>query len=297
MKRVFLSPADYHRIKFNPAMLPDLANAGPVSASILSKVRTPLEFLLGDGDASFSYMEWGSLVDCMWTTPELFESSYIVLPKDAPAKPTTAMLDAKKPSEASLVRQKWWADFEEKIAGRDVVTHELWTEAKAAVRMLQLNPLSEQLWCASERQVALLGDNPVMPGTQAKSLLDLLPMEGEYSSAVVDLKTTNDVTPYARKQIVWKFDYVVKLAFYGLLAEAAGFGARPRGIIIWQKSSYPSQVHCEEISKRSMEAGRAAVLKRLELLRQLNPNELHRHYDDKLNELDLDDWQLDKLMR
>jgi hypothetical protein len=36
-------------------------------------------------------MRWGSLIDCMTTTPELFEAEYMVAPQDAPARPTDAM--------------------------------------------------------------------------------------------------------------------------------------------------------------------------------------------------------------
>ena len=104
MKRVLISPKEYHALAFDASKLPDLAAAGPVSASILSKSRDPLMFLLNGGEQKETTdMQWGSLIDTMWTeAPSVFASQYVVLPEDAPQRPMEAMLNAAKPSASSL---------------------------------------------------------------------------------------------------------------------------------------------------------------------------------------------------
>lgn len=47
-------------------------------------------------------MKWGSLVDCIATTPELVDSEYIILPADAPERPTEAQQAARKAALSKL---------------------------------------------------------------------------------------------------------------------------------------------------------------------------------------------------
>ena len=298
MQRHHLSPSQYHALTFNPAKLPDLVAAGPVSASVLSKSRNPLVFLLSINKvhSPTADMEWGSLIDVMWTTPELFGREYVVLPPDAPQRPTDAMLAAAKPSQNSLDRQRWWAEFEAVSRNKKVITADLHNEARAAINMLNRNPLALELWQASEKQVALVGDSPILPGTQAKCLFDLLPTAGPFVDAIVDLKETNDVSAYGMVKTTHTFDYVTKMGYYGILAEAAGFGPRPRGILIWQCSSFPYDVHVREIDPADMRIGRQTAINRVNALSKLDPARLERHFDTQLSTLSLNDWQRTQML-
>lgn len=294
MKRVLVSPKEYHALTFDASKLPDLAAAGLVSASILSKSRDPLMFLLNGGEQKETAdMQWGSLIDTMWTeSASVFASQYVILPEDAPQRPTEAMLNASKPSASSLARQQWWAEFEARASGKTVITHQQWMDAKSAVSMLNQNTLAREIHEVSEKQVALVGENPILPGTQAKCLFDLLPTSGPFVDAIVDLKTSGlGMEGNQLVKTMWRFDYVVKLAFYGILAEAAGFGPRPRGILIWQNASYPWDVHVREIDQADMALGRQVAINRVNALTRLDASKLHLHYDTSLKTISLADWQ------
>lgn len=291
MKRVHLTPEQYHQLAFHPSRLPDVVGAGYISASLLTKMRDPLSFLLGNGAVKqTAAMAWGSLIDCLWTTPELFDEQYIVLPADAPQKPTEAMLNAAKPSPASVERQNWWAAFSRRSEGKTTVPADEYHEALSAVSMLNQNALAHEIWQASEKQVALVGDNPILPGAKAKCLFDLLPMSGPFVDAIVDLKETNDVSERGLIGTIHTFDYVMKLAFYGILAEAAGFGPRPRGVLIWQNSSFPYDVHTREIDPHDMIIGRQVAINRCNTLTRLDARRLEQHFDVQLQTLSMPDW-------
>ena len=299
MKRQHLTPEEYHALAFDPQKLPDVAAAGYVSASVLSKSRNPLTFLLGPIEQKQTEdMKWGSLIDCLWTEPpEAFQRRYVVLPEDAPQRPTAAMLEAKKPSESSLARQQWWAEWDARALGKECISHAMFLEARGAVSMLNQNYLAKSILDVSERQVALVGDNPFLAGTKAKCLFDLLPQGGPFVNAIVDLKTTNDLSDYATTNIAWRFDYVVKMAFYGMLATAAGLGTRHRGILIWQRSCYPWDCKVREISQDDLDIGCEVVQRRLEALETLDASRLSDHFDTTLQTMSLADWQRAEYLR
>ena len=297
MKRVQLTPRQYHDLQFDRDILPDIAKAGPVSASILTAVRNPLDFLLAPPKKMTSSMEWGSLVDCMWTTPELFAQEYVVLPENAPQRPTEAMLNAKKPSESSLERQRWWEEFDRSVNGRTVITHDMWQDAKAAVKMLDDHDVAYGIMTDSEPQVALLGDNPLMAGSKAKCLMDMLPQDGPWAFAVCDLKTTNSLSEYSMRETMWEYDYVMKIGFYCLLAEAAGYGTRNQGVIVWQCSRFPFEVKVREIPSKHLDIGRQVAEKRMKKLAEINPLRLESHYDLTVKEVGLADWHIDQYLR
>lgn len=290
MKKLDLLPEEYHALKFDITALPNLAKAGPLSASVLCKARDPLQFLLQQEMKTTAAMDHGSLVDCLWTTPELFEEQYIILPDDAPQRPTEAMLKAKKPSPESVARQQWWAAFEAKASSKQLVSRSDYDKAHAAHRMLAQHPLANELIHSSLRQVALVGESPYEPGTQAKCLFDLLPMDDAWADCIVDLKTTNDPSDYGVANTMHRFEYHLKMAYYRKLCEAAGLGRRPHAILIWQRSSYPFDVHVRQIDPADLALGDVLVERRIESLKRMDIHDITPHFDTTLRTIPLADW-------
>lgn len=296
MKHTPLTPTAYHKLGFNVACLPDVAKAGHVSASLLGKVRDPISFLLGKKQQSTAAMAYGSLLDCLWTTPELFPSQYIVLPPDAPDKPTKAMLEAKKPSPASIERQAWWKGFEAKCAGKEIISADLMDSAEQALKMLKQHKTASALLDNSEKQVALVGENPLLPGTNAKCLMDLVGRSGAASYAVIDLKTTNDTSEYALRQTMFRYEYFMKMAWYEELTNASGFATAERSILIWQRSSWPYDVHVREIPRESIKVGLTLAKKRLAHLREMEAMHIEKYFDETISMLGLDEWMIDSTL-
>jgi len=50
-----------------------------------------------------------------------FNKRFVVIPKDAPKKPTSAQIKAKKPSDETIKQIEWWDEFKAQINGRHLI--------------------------------------------------------------------------------------------------------------------------------------------------------------------------------
>lgn len=295
MKNVQIKPQDYHRHGFDKSKLPNIAAAGYISASLLSDVRNPIKFLADIPKQETDAMQWGTLVDCLWTTPELFEEYYATLPANAPRRPTEAQKTAKRPSESSIKSVMWWQTWEESARGKIIVPPDTLAQARKAVKMLDLHPVAHDLKACSLRQVTLMGPAPAclgLPeGCKAKAMLDLLPVEGPWSNCIPDLKTTNYISEAKMHNAMFDFDYVVKMAFYSIMAEAAGYGKRDKAVLIWSGKQEPHEVVVREIV--DLEFGKQVVMKRIGKLKEMRPGEILPYIDTEVKPMPLHGWAID----
>lgn len=126
----------------------------------------------------------GTVAHILVLEPESFADRFVVVPEDAPAKPTSRQVNAKKPSEDTLKAIDWWADFNVKAAGKEVLTRKVHEAghnyAKGILRTMEafkIKPLAVE--------VALTGE---FYGVPIKGSLDIIGEDG----FIYDAKTTKE---------------------------------------------------------------------------------------------------------
>lgn len=67
-------------------------------------------------------LDFGKVYHAYVLEPEHFHDEFAVLPVNAPRRPTQKQLEAKKPGFATLEAMAFWADFDERNAGKTAVT-------------------------------------------------------------------------------------------------------------------------------------------------------------------------------
>ena len=190
---------------------------------------------------SSSSMNWGSLVDCLLTSPLDFESEFVVSPYD---------------NFRTKEAREWKVKQEENNV--TVVDESTIAEAQKAIEMLtQKHKKAAALIEKSRKQVVLLNRTTHSAYDceyiYLKGLVDLAP-EGE--PFLADLKTTADFSAAGFAKAQARFNYAAQAGHYlRMWNKLHPEDQRHRFQIVWQESSYPYEVAITEIPKQDLEDG------------------------------------------
>ena len=233
----------------------DLLNRSPIHywAKYLSPDRPTEE--------SKKHFVLGSITNDVLLQQHLLDDQYCIVPDNAPRRPSSAQVGAKKPSDETLAAIAWWDEFNAKVGGKQVV------EAKdydAACRM------RDAVW--SHPAAALLLNKGIAEkthyfreaetGAPCKFRPDF---EATDLNFLVDLKTTADASPSGFGRSAMNYRYHVQAAFY-----SDGFffahGQYPKGFaFIAVEKEYPYCVAVYYADERTMELGHNAYMDNLRL--------------------------------
>jgi exodeoxyribonuclease VIII len=174
---------------------------------------------------------FGELVDCLFLTPSQFHHRYAVVPAEAPKRPTSAQLMAKKPSEETQKAIAWWAQFEKDSDGKTIVKQDEYSAANACVDALVSDEFISLLRNSCDTQVWVEAEYVTESGiaVPVRGLIDMLPREDSdlvavapiYAKMALDLKTTRDASLRGWARFALAVGYHVQAAIYLDLLRAA----------------------------------------------------------------------------
>jgi hypothetical protein len=249
-----VTPSEYHGWAIDRSNLSE----SPVSCSMLKQFApSPYDWFRRDrSPADSDAMKWGRLIDTMILTPDQFPLLYAILPDDAPAKPTDAMRNAKKPNDSSMERVAWWDRFESESRGKDVIGGYLHNKARNAVSCILDHREASELILNANTQVAAVHRQ----GVPFKSLVDAVPQSGKWEDALCDLKTTSGgLDDDAISKAIYKFKYHWQAAFYlWVWNKAAPDDQRSRFAFIFQDSD-SHEVRVVEIDRTALETAMSVL--------------------------------------
>ena len=245
MKIHEVSSADYHTLlKCNRADI--FAPESYLSKSVLWELNSSSLFKWRFHPREFSptpAMQWGSLVDCLTTTPELVEEEIRISP-----------FSSYRTKEAKDWRDKQLA------VGKTIITQQQFDEGvKASEMLMQTNVQSAEIFDGSLKQVII---GAKISGVQFKGLVDLAPVGKDY---LVDLKTTGmDFTLEGFSKAIANFGYHVQAGLYlALWNSTHPADTRQRFKIVWQSSQPPYEVCVTELHRDEIAAGLKTALRLL----------------------------------
>lgn len=288
-------PADYHDAREHRRGDPKKV----MSRSELGLFhRCPSKWIQGFKEESTDATDWGDLIDCLFLTPDLFESTYAIAPETYPAEPK------KKGEPAEDKPWNWNATFckawraEQESAGKTVIKSSEASAGHLAVSRLKADSLFADLLAASKTQVQInveYEDPQTGIVVPIKCLLDLLPdPSSKFGNTIADLKTTVDAEPATWVKHVYKYGLMNQSALYLDATNAAtGLDYVQFGHLV-QESHPPYETSRRLMDAEYIQIGRATYMQQLVEYCWCLKNNTWPSYDDWKGDLTTDGWRIVK---
>ena len=152
-------------------------------------------------DDSTTATNWGSLVDCLLTSPDQFDSLFIICPETY-----VNSNDKEMPwTLQSKTCRQWVAEKQQE--GLTVLTSEVIAKAKSAVQVMRQNSDAVELLKVSQKQVHVTGfweDKTTGLNIPVRALLDLVPPKEHPTMGkwLADLKSARNGDPEKWARVV-----------------------------------------------------------------------------------------------
>lgn len=222
--------------------------------------KNPLSYIQGAKVEPTAAMDWGSLIDCLVTSPQSFASRYVVCPDKYPAK-------GKKDAPPEMKDWNWSASYCDefrataKAEGKECVKADVYERSREAVARLHADKRVMELISCSQFQVQVNVDyhdhatGLVIPFT---SLLDMVPRDGSrYADCIADLKTGFDARPKPWRRTVFNMNLHAQAAVYLDAWNAATGQNRQTFRHVLQESESPYPIARRMLSVEFLNAGTA----------------------------------------
>lgn len=155
----------------------------------------------------------GSLAHCAILEPDEFGARYVVIPKDAPRRPTDIQRNAKNPSPETVKAVAWWDEFNASVAGKTIISADqyetAWRQSEAVRR---LPDVAEALGSGWAEESAYWIDQET--GELCRCRPDWVHPCGSAGRILLDVKTYSDASPQEFRRQVARKRYHVQDAWY-----------------------------------------------------------------------------------
>lgn len=189
---------------------------GVVSAGVLRRLNeeTPAHYrawIDEKDEADTPAKAFGKAYHDRVLLPDLFAQRYVGEPVGAPARPTDAMRNAKKPSQSSIDRVAFWDAWDRENAGKIVLSADDFAKIEAMhAALVSHRTAAGVLFGEGDSEVTLRWVDPAT-GLRCKARTDRW---ARRLRSIADLKTADDASPQGFARAVVRYGYDVTAAHY-----------------------------------------------------------------------------------
>jgi exodeoxyribonuclease VIII len=152
----------------------------------------------------------GTLAHCAILEPDAMNARYVVMPEDAPRKPTKAQLAAKNPSAESREAMQWWEGFTRENGGKTLISAKEFDLCSAQLRAIKDNDYLRKLFSSGSSEVSFFWRDE-QSGIYCKGRADFLTHDVRH---IIDLKTCMDESPNGFGRASARLRYDLQAAHY-----------------------------------------------------------------------------------
>lgn len=155
----------------------------------------------------------GSLAHCAVLEPDALASRYIIVPEDAPRRPTAAQWNAKSPSPASVAAMDWWRQFEAQAQGLEIVGFDDYSITQQQLAAIKAEPYLRDLFARGFAESSVFWVDK-RTGVYCKARPDFVQPVDARSVRMAELKTAADESPDGFSRSVTNLGYHRARAHY-----------------------------------------------------------------------------------
>ena len=142
-----------------------------------------------------------------------FNKEFMVAPADAPKKPTSAQINAKKPSAAAVHSIQWWNQFNTLAHGKEIISAEDYAMLQGMDRAVKTHPFAKTLLAEGVSEQTVVADIEVDGEMiRCKSRPDRTP--STKMACMIDLKSCADASYRGFLNACYRFSYFHQAADY-----------------------------------------------------------------------------------
>lgn len=225
----------------------------------------------------------GKAIHCRVLEAKEFEKRYICEPPDAPRRPTSSQINAKKPSPETIDQIKWWNEFDEQAQGRIILSEEHWMICNRIAEQVRKHPAAQEIFARGRSEVTIVWVDP-LEQILCKARIDWLT-----DGILMDVKSAESAAPTEWPRQVRKYNLHVQNAWYiDGWKEVAGeeamfvFGAYEK-----EEPFASGYYYCKP---RVIELGRKMYRRALKKYAECLKTGLWPAYSEELLEFDFPEW-------
>lgn len=154
----------------------------------------------------------GKILHTCILEPDEFANRFVIVPENAPRRPTSVQRGAKNPSGDTLFAIDWWDSFEASTQGKEIIKSEEWDKYHKISKSVRSHPELAGWMAEGHSEVTVIAKDPET-GLLCRARPDFLTILGELT-IMLDLKSAEDARPDAFMKSAWNYGYFHQHIWY-----------------------------------------------------------------------------------
>lgn len=165
---------------------------------------------------SKKHLDFGTLAHTLFLEPKQFENEFVVLPEDAPRRPTETMLNAKKPSDETLQKIEWWKQFDAEHGSKIIIDQDLLNGAlRIAENLRSLSSYEIMQNNPGMAEASIFFTDPIYGlNLRVRPDYHIIPCDEFPNGLIMDVKTSTDARQFKFSKSCADFGYDISAAMY-----------------------------------------------------------------------------------
>jgi len=233
-------------------------------------------------------MRAGTALHTAILEPDTFAVRYVVVPQDAPRRPSVTQLNAKNPSADTVFAINWWAHFDAENAGREIITADEYERFMRCAAAVHAHPTIAYLIGKGVAEQSVFAVDPET-GVIVKTRPDYL-AKVDSATVYLDFKSTDDARPDAFARSCHNYGYNRQVALGEDALEWSGVGRPDATFLIPFERDNPHGVMVYEPDADFRAIGRARYRRPLNTYAECLATNRWPCYPETVTPLSLPKW-------